>query len=110
MQAAGLVGQIDPTLPPQALAAATFEANESVSQFFKANSPVKAVTATYGNPNNIYFRSSGISTITILHESLHSLSGLGDEDLASRLGFPGLTHDAASAAISASLTAHGCGG
>jgi hypothetical protein len=106
---AGLLPPVDPTLPSRALSAATFEVNETVSQYFKNDSRVKAMTATFGgNPNVVFFRSSGITSTTILHEALHSITGLGDIDLAAKLGLGNLTHDAASAAISKALKDNGC--
>ncbi len=36
--------------------------------------------------NEVYYRGSGINTGNILHEALHSLTGLGDEQLAGKIG------------------------
>ena len=57
--------------------------------------------------NDVYYRGSGINTGTILHEALHSLTGLHDKELADKLGVtikPGDTN-----AISEVLKNNDCG-
>jgi YD repeat-containing protein len=88
------------------------EAEGSVSDFFARYPSKKANTAIFGkNPNHVYFRSEEWSSkrSVVVHEALHSLSGLGDQELAETLGLgAGLASGTASEAISQALKDYGC--
>jgi RHS repeat-associated protein len=63
----------------------------AVNTFFTNNRFYKAITAVYaGNSvidrSPVYYTGGGLKGSTILHEVLHSLTGLSDSDLAARLG------------------------
>jgi RHS repeat-associated protein len=66
------------------------DANKSVANFLKdfKGGTLRALTALDGStPNDVYFTNKGLGdSITILHEALHSLTGLKDIPLAARLG------------------------
>jgi hypothetical protein len=63
--------------------------SKSVAQWFAdMNTRTRktgAVTVTYrGNPNTVFYR--GIDAQRMLHEALHVITGLGDNELAAALG------------------------
>ncbi len=99
-------------------------ADQSVSHYYKS-SPFNAVTgiypggvqgATLADRSDVYFRPGGwlwfsrggLQPRTILHEALHSLTGLGDDKLAQKLGLNVGPGQSASAAISQALKKHDC--
>lgn len=54
-------------------------------------------------------KGSGLNETTILHEAIHSLTGLGDIDLYKKLtGIDTKFHGEASSGISAALKKNGC--
>lgn len=110
MLEAGLVPPPDPDLSPYLMRSAVAQANQTVSGFFDSHREYGALTANYGgNPNNVFFRSSGITDTGILHEALHSATGLGDIALAASLHLGAFTSDSqASRAISKALKDNGC--
>ena len=71
-------------------AAADYELNRSVAQYFADNNgqggrTVGAAVGNYGgNSNTAFYRS--FSASSVFHENLHIASGLGDIDLATKLG------------------------
>ena len=73
--------------------------------------PGGRVGATLADRSSVYFRpgglfsSGGLQPRTILHESLHSLTGLGDTLLAQKLNLP---EGSGSADISRALIQNGC--
>jgi len=80
----------------------------SVREWFKNNdNSTRRVNAAVGTGGRIFYR--GFQATTTLHENLHVLTGLGDVDLANKLGlkFDG-TGDSASSAISQALRDNGC--
>ena len=111
MLQAGLLGPVDPNLPPNQMSNAIAEVNQTVSAYFAANPSTTAATAYFRRDtiNNVYYRSSGITDTGILHEALHSITGLGDIDLAGKLGLGTFGSAAdASAAITKALKDNGC--
>ena len=105
--------------------------NQSVAKFLKRNA--KAITTLYpggvkGNSvaarSDVYFQidyskgflgigkgygeNSGLSQTTILHEAIHSLTGLGDEELYKLLTGKTVTAGEASAGISQALKDNNC--
>ena len=102
------------SLPPGgARDAGLYEMNRSVSQYFRDNNgrhgrTTQAAVAAYSsNPNSAYYRN--FSPVTMLHESLHIVTGLGDTDLAVRLGLnPTGESERNSAAITRALRENGC--
>jgi RHS repeat-associated protein len=108
---AGLLPPPDLSLPPPARRGAIVETSESVSAYFKAHPEMPAATAGFrsGTGNDVYYRSSGLNDTSILHETLHSATGLGDIALAKNLGLGTFaSRSAASAAISNALRKNGC--
>jgi hypothetical protein len=62
--------------------------------------------ATLADRSNVFYSGGGLNSGFIFHEALHSVTGLGDDRLAQRLGLnPG---SSASQAIQQALIAHGC--
>lgn len=98
-------------LYPAAYAAqAPQDANLSVTvqQDFKNNPTYRAEAQASGYSNtDAYFRPGSFDKITIEHESLHNLTGLSDDDLASQLGGP-VSGNAASVYISQVLRDNRC--
>jgi len=97
--------------------AASYEMRRSVGQLFaddfRSNGrSISAAVGKYnGNSNTAFYRK--ISALIVLHEILHIVSGLADNDLAMKLGidiqqFYG-DYELASAEITAALQRHGCG-
>lgn len=105
------------------------ERNEKVSDFFKKNDGVGAVTmlnpggvltekVVLANRSDVYFRTDANwlngknngfdDQTTILHEALHSLTGLDDEKLYTLLTGKTAGHDASSMGISQALKDNGC--
>jgi len=118
------------TISPGAI---EFERNQKVSEYFAAKRINKATTAIYpgGRPpsltsvsdrSDVYFRPgasgilgkmfggepSGLEQSTILHEAIHSLTGLEDPELYNKLTGKTATGDAASAGITDALVKAGC--
>ncbi len=95
---------------------AQYEMNRSVAQFFSDNNgqhgrKVEAAVGNYnGNPNTAFYR--GFEGVKILHEALHIATGLGDDDLAKKLGIDitpfGGDSQLASQAITKKLKENGC--
>jgi YD repeat-containing protein len=88
--------------------------NKSVAQWFadnKGSRTVGAVTVDYyGNPNTVFYRS--FDAQKMLHEALHIVTGLGDDELAAALGvdiskFQG-DSELSSASINQKLKEAGC--
>lgn len=67
-----------------------------------------AFNTTVSGRSDVYFRSSGLNSSTILHEALHSLLGIGDPALAAKLGVTVTQQD--TNAISNVLHNNDCGG
>lgn len=103
------------------------ERKETMSAYFARKDRVRARTMMHPNGlfsmtvagrSDVYFRTEGTfwngepngfnNQTTILHEALHSLTGLGDEKLYTLLTGKTATHDAASAGISDALKGAGC--
>jgi hypothetical protein len=109
----GLVGPVvaTPDMPvgSPGYASAVVTTTRTVSFYFDKNPNTNAATALYGNPNHVYFRSSGLNPTTILHEALHTLTSLGDIPLAAQLGRGQFTNrESASGAIGTALKDAGC--
>ena len=70
--------------------AARYTRDRSVSELFRDSHggngrSMEAAVANYnGNPNTAFYRS--MSSVGVLHEMLHVATGLGDKDLAVKLG------------------------
>jgi YD repeat-containing protein len=62
--------------------------------------------ATIADRSTIYFSGGGLKAIFLLHEAIHSVTGVGDRRLAIQLGIGG--GGLASERITAALKAHGC--
>jgi len=81
-------------------------------QHYAANHPgLGAMTATYGGStvasrSGVFFTGLGLRGSTILHEALHSFTGLGDAALAAKLGVTVTSTN--TQPISDVLKAHGC--
>jgi hypothetical protein len=82
---------------------------------FQGRSTTKAETGilpggnnpgTIAGRSNVYFSGGGIKGEYIFHEALHSLTGLGDRNLALRLGLSPLGDSSAN--IQKALKAHDC--
>jgi len=96
--------------------AAQYEMNRTVAQLFEDRNgrhgrSLYAVVANYrGNPNSAFYQK--INAVTTLHEMLHIITGLGDDDLAKRLGINTreFNHDyeLSSTAITEILRKRGC--
>ena len=96
--------------------AATYEMGRTVGQLFaddyRSNGrSISAAVGKYnGNPNTAFYRK--VSALIVLHEILHIVTGLADNDLAKKLGidisqFYG-DYELASAEITEALKRHGC--
>ena len=97
--------------------AASYEMGRSVGQLFADDNrtngrSISAAVGKYnGNSNTAFYRK--ISSLIVLHEILHIVSGLADNPLAIKLGidisrFHG-DYELASAEITGALKRHGCG-
>ncbi len=81
---------------------------ESVQHQFQTDATIIAEAQTGGPGPHVdaYFGPASFSKITIIHEALHNLSGLDDDDLAKQLGWTGI--GSPSAFITESLRNNRC--
>lgn len=64
--------------------------------------------ASVADRSTVFFRGSGITGGNILHEALHSLTGLNDAQLAQKLGVS-IPSSGVTDIITQTLVQHGCG-
>jgi len=96
--------------------AAEYELNRTVAQLFEDRSGrhgrvLYAVVASYrGYSNSAFYQK--IDPVTMLHEMLHIITGMGDDDLAKRLGIDitefNRDYELSSTAITAKLKKYAC--